>query len=221
MHTAAAMTLGLLTMQCSDSQGGDGPADQYLQQIVTFTGNLSQGRIGFEYRAIDDSPLITLTAPGHISEKTAKAGDRLLLTYRLASDRNPAEGGEVGIVGLQYLLTDTVETIPTPPADLGGLYLLTLQRSGEYLDIMARMPQTNDRKISVTASPLPDSDGLLTLWIDAMAGPDASTAYDAPAWASLWIGPVWSRQDAAGVRVMVNNTNNPYRSEFIFKKKTL
>ena len=218
--SAIVLASAMTTVQCTDSQS-DLPADQYLQQIVTFTGNLSDGRVGFEYQAIDDSPVITLTAPGRISEKNAKPGDRLLLTYWLPSDRDPKQGGEVGVAGLQYILTDTVETVGSEPAELGGLYLLTIQRSGEYIDLMAQMPYTDKRKITVNASPLPDSEGLMTLRIDATAGPDADKTFDSPAWASLWIGPVWSRQEVSGVKVIVNNTNNPYRTEFIFKKKSL
>ena len=119
MLCMATIILASVTAACDDSQT-DGPSTQLLQQIVSFTGNSDNGRVGFQYRAIDDSPLVTLWAPGRISEKDAKPGDRLLLTYRLASDRNPAEGGEVMVTGLQRILTDTVATAPAPVSP-GGL----------------------------------------------------------------------------------------------------
>lgn len=220
MLCMATIILASVTAACDDSQT-DGPSTQLLQQIVSFTGNSDNGRVGFQYRAVDDSPLVTLWAPGRISEKDAKPGDRLLLTYRLDSDRNPAEGGEVMMTGLQRILTDTVATAPAPVSP-GGLFLLTIQRSGQYLDIAAMMPQTTDRSITLTAtSTTPDAEGLIDLTIDATAGKDADQTYMAQAWASLWIGPVWTRSDVSGVRVRVNNTNNPYRSEFTFKKTTI
>ena len=216
----AASAVGLTAAQCREEHSGE-PAAQLLQQVVTFTGNSEDGYVRFEYRELNDSPLIQLIAPGRISENNARPGDRLLLTYRLPSDRRPADGGEIGVAGLQHILTDTVETAAINPAELGVLYLLTINRSGEYLDLLARMPETRGRSIEASNDASPDADGLLTLWINATEGEGASEAYMTQTWASIWIGPAWNRMDISGVRVVVNNTNNPYRSEFIFKKTNL
>lgn len=215
-----ATAAGLAVAQCRQEHSGE-PSAQLLQQVVTFTGNSESGYVRFEYRELNDSPLIQLIAPGRISEKNAKPGDRLLLTYRLPSDRRPADGGEVGVAGLQRILTDTVETAAIHPAELGGLYLLTINRSGEYLDLLTRMPETRGRSIEASMDATPDADGLLTLWINAIEGEGAGETYMAQTWASIWIGPAWKRTDISGVRVVVNNTNNPYRSEFVFKKSNL
>ena len=80
------------------------------------------------------------------------------------------------------------------------------------------MPAIKKRNLEVTATPLPDADGLLDLYISPIYREETTTAYDTNTWASLWIGPVWQRTDISGIRVHIDNTNNIYRKEFIFKK---
>lgn len=205
-----------LPSACSDEPEGTG--DQILEQIVTFAGNTTNGVV-FEYQACDDSPLVSLLASGHIDEKQVRPGQRLLLRYRLPAGVDPHSGGEIGALSVRKILTDTVAEDPQASAS-GSLWLYSIQRSGEYLDLMARMPATNRRHISITASPDPTPDGIADLYISATAGSTQLTdsAYDAKTWASLWIGPVWQRPDVRAVRVTLNNSNNPYRSTFTFKK---
>ena len=216
---SVVLTAMLTLWSCRNSDYDDEPGRQLLEQIVTFTGN-SSDRVNFEYRANGDSPLISLWAKGNLDEKQAKPGSRLLLRYRLNAGVDPSQGGEIGFVGLRKIMTDTVATLPSPQAD-GDLYLYSMQRSGEYLDIMARMPMTNRRKITIEADEAIAADGMAELYISATAGSQQliDSAYEATSWASLWIGPVWQRQDVKGVRVHLNNSNNPYRSTFTFDKQ--
>lgn len=225
MKLTGTMAAGLLWMvsmwaltACGDNDD-DTPALQLLEQVVTFTGN-STGRVNFAYRAVGDSPEIELWGEGHIDEKQTPRGSRLLLRYRLAAGADPSKGGKISFVSLKKIITDTVTTAATTTPTLGGLYVYTLQRSGEYLDLMARMPATKQRSITIESSPTPGPDGIVDLWIDATAGPKELTdsAYETTTWASLWIGPVWNGAETEGVRVHVNNTNNPYRSTFLFEK---
>lgn len=202
---------------CSDSND-DGPADQLLEQIVTFIGNEGENA-GFEYQAVDDSPVIHLTVNGNLNETEVSRGTRLLMRYRLPAETNPNSSGKVSLISLQRILTDTV-TIASQP-ELSDLYLLTIQRSGEYLNIQAQMLNMKKRRLEVTATPHPDSDGLIDLYVNPVYDGDTLTAYPTDTKASLWIGPVWQRSDATGVRVHVANTNNIYRKEFVFKKQTL
>lgn len=202
-----------LTM-CADSDG-DGPADQLLDQIVTYTGNYA-GQACFEYRAVDDSPLIRLTIKGQLDPEKVKPGTRLLMRYRLPAGISPNESAEVELVGLGRILSDTVRATAQPYTS--PLYLLTLQRSGEYLNVQSQMPTAQKRYLFVTYKDEAGADGLMDLYVNTAFSEDAPESYDANTWASVWMGPVWQRSDIRGVRVHVDNTNNPYRKEFIFKK---
>ncbi len=200
---------------CGDSDG-DGPAEQLLEQIVTFTGNEGTDA-GFEYQAVDDSPLIRLSVSGNLNEEEVKPGTRLLMRYRLPAGTPPDSDGKVSLIGLQRILTDTVAPLAGEPAQ-EPLYLLTIQRSGEYLNVQSQMPTGRQRSLEVSASPLPGADGLTDLYISPRYGEDGADGYLTVTWASLWIGPVWRDNACSGVRVHVANSNNIYRTEFIFKK---
>lgn len=213
------MLLASAALTACDGTDNDTPADQLIDCIVTFTGN-SGSSAGFEYQAVDDSPMIYLTTPGNLNEKEVKPGTRLLMRYRMPAGTDPFKGGNVELIGLQRVLTDTVATLQQQPT-LNPLYLLTIQRSGEYLNVQSMMPATKKRNLEVTATPLPDADGLLDLYVSPTYGDNTANAYDTNTWASLWIGPVWQRTDITGVRVHIANTNNTYRKEFTFKKHTL
>lgn len=210
----AALAPALLT-GC-DEGDNDTPADQLLEQIVTFTGNEGPNA-GFEYQAIDDSPLIRLTVMGNLNEEEVNPGTRLLMRYRLPAGTQPDAGGEVSLTGLQRILTDTVTTVSEQPVQ-EPLYLLTIQRSGEYLNVQSQMASTSHRSLEVTATPLPGSDGLTDLYISPRYDENGADAYLTTTWASLWIGPVWRDNASSGVRVHIANSNNIYRTEFIFKK---
>lgn len=194
-----------------------GPGDQYCSSIVTFAGN-EAGESVFEYRADGDSPLIRLTGGILLDQNNVAIGSRLLMSYRVEPGKNPLDGGRVEIYGLQYVLGDTVTLTESMPSDAGPLYLLTLTRSGEYIDIFARMPTGTDRSIDIIADTTAiDENGRMPLCVTA-TNPGQPTSYESQAVASIWIGPAWNNPRIRGVKIIVNNSNNPYRGEFIFDK---
>lgn len=215
--TLAALTVAVGLMACNDDDNM--PASQLCETIVTFTGN-NNGYANFEYRELDDSPLIYLNIPGAVDEKSVPTGTRLLLRYRLAPGIDPTtSNNDISVVSLQRILCDTVKPITDAPARLGEIYLNTLHRSGEYLDMQCQMPQTAGQKVEITALSAPDENGIIDLYINAITSDDSNT-YSSTTWASMWIGPVWREQNVSGLRVHINNSNNIYRNIFTFTKTT-
>lgn len=215
--TAAVAIAAVTAASCSDS-GDNGPADQLCENIVTFTGN-SDGQAWFEYQTLDDSPVITLSVHGSLDTHKVSAGTRLLMRYSLPPGVDPAKGGTVERYSLQRVLTDTVALGDHAPATNRSLYLTTIRRSGEYLDIRAQMPYAPGRAISLTADMTSiGADGVAETYITAV-NPPADSAYMAAATASIWIGPLWRHPEVRGIRVHLSNTNNPYRDCFTFLRK--
>lgn len=204
---------------CKESDTS-GPAGQFCSSIVTFAGNDS-GESVFEYRVEGDSPLIRLTGGLRLDESKVAVGSRLLMAYGVEPGKDPLDGGRVEIYSLQYVINDTVTLTDRLPSEPGPLYLLTLTRSGEYIDIFARMQKTPLRSIAIVADTSAiDADGLMPLCVTAV-DPTQPTSYQSQAVASLWIGPAWSNPRIRGVRITVDNANNPYRNEFVFYKSNL
>ena len=206
----------LLMTGCKD--GNDEPSMQLCESIVSFAGNHS-GVVRFQYQEVDDSPMITLTARGQLTDSRVKEGTRLLLRYTMPSGVDPSRGGEVGFVGLNLTLADTVSTVSTIPTELGAINLTTIGRTGQHLNLTAQMLNVKNREITIVTpnTPLP-SDGIADLYVSGRVE-ESLTAYETPTVASLWIGPVWIRPEVKGVRIHINNSNNPYKQEFTFLKK--
>lgn len=212
LHTFFLIAAMAVLTSCSDDN--EGVADQLCETIATFDGNHEE-IVTFSYQKVDDSPIIRIHGKGTIDESKVPVGTRLLVRYRLPAG-TPSETGSVSLISVQRVLTDTVTTVSTPPTP-GRLYLNTIHRSGEYIDIQAMMPLTLDRKIEISSLPYADSEGIADLYITTVTGDDYDT-YDTTTWASLWLGPVWKRPDINGVRIHIDNTNNKYRNIFTFTK---
>lgn len=212
LHTFFLVAAIAALTSCSDDN--EGVADQLCETIATFDGN-QKDIVTFSYQEVDDSPIIRIHGKGMIDESKVPVGTRLLVRYSLPAGI-PPETGPVSLISVQRVLTATVTTVSTPPTP-GRLYLNTIHRSGEYIDIQAMMPLTRERKIEISALPYADSEGIADLYITTVTGEDNNT-YDTTAWASLWIGPIWNRPDINGVRIHIDNANNKYRNIFTFTK---
>lgn len=210
------LPVALLIAGCSDEP--EGTSKQLCESIVSFVGN-EEGMVVFEYQEVDDSPMITLKAQGKLEDKRVKKGTRLLLRYTMPTGVDPSVGGEIGFVGLKLPLADTVSTVTEAPETLGAISLTTIERTGEHINLTAQMPNVKEREITIVTAEEPlAADGIADLYI-ASRVEEESTTYETHTVASLWIGPVWSREEVKGVRVHINNSNNPYRNEFTFLKK--
>lgn len=205
----------LLFAACSNE---DGASLQLCESVVSFVEN-NNGKVLFEYQEINDSPIIRLSAQGSLEDSRVKKGTRLLLRYTMPTGVDPRKGGEIGVVGLKLTLADTVTTVTDVPTDLGAIYLTTIERSGEYINLTAELPNVEKRQITiVTPETEVPADGIADLFID-FQHEESPTSYETASVASLWIGPMWEQEKIKGVRIHVNNSNNPYRNEFTFLKK--
>lgn len=206
----------LLLAGCNDKN--DEPSLQLCESIVSFVEN-NNGKVLFEYQEVNDSPMIQLRASGRLEDSRVKKGTRLLLRYTMPTGIDPRVGGDIGFVGLKLTLADTVSTVAEAPEHLGAINLTTIERSGQHLNLTAEMLNVGNREITVVTPDAPlAANGIADLYISSHIE-DLATAYETPTVASLWIGPVWNRSDVKGVRVHLNNSNNPHRNEFTFLKQ--
>ncbi len=214
LHTFFIIAAIALLASCS-SDDSEGVADQLCETIATFDGN-HEDIVSFSYRKVNDSPIIRIHGKGSIDESKVPVGTRLLVRYRLPAGISPGDRNPVSLISVQRVLTDTVTTVSSPPTP-GKLYINTIHRSGEYIDIQALMPLTRTRKIEINSLAYADSDGIADLYITTVTDED-NNAYDTTTWASLWIGPIWNRPDINGIRIHIDNTNNKYQNIFTFTK---
>lgn len=206
----------MLQSGCSDS--ADGPTVSVFSNIVTFVGN-EKGKVVFEYQEIDDSPIVRLGASGQIDVKKVPVGSRLLMTYSLPDGVKYGDDcGDVALRGLQTIYTDTVSALPSPTAcDVEKIFLITLYRTGHYLNFTANMPALPSRKYTLRADGSTLDMDTVRLYLSTYV-PEESPAYNTKQVGSVDISPVWDKPTVKAVTVHVDNSNNPYNKQFTFIK---
>lgn len=220
LFAIAAIAAILPALQsCSDDNT---PATAVYQTIATFTGN-NGNTCSFAYQAIDDSPLITLTAEGNVEEtETQKPGMRCFLTYTLGVNTPPNHSGNVNILSIAKVYQDTVESVPTIPADFTDPYsVVTLTRSGLYLNLYCVVPEVgfDNRSFTIVADQSTLTSDYPQIYLSMSTKPDATPSMDTRAIGSFFIGPVWQLATAKGVDVHVSSEANPSNSVFRFEKQ--
>lgn len=216
--TLTLICLPLLTLaSCQDTP--DGPTLAIYSDIVTFTGNSSQGAT-FEYRQIDDSPTVTLAIDrATVDESKTAPGTRLLMTYSLPEGTSyGTDCNNVQLRSLQLIYTDTVRTVPSPTiADMQKIGLLTLYRSGHYLNFTAFMPAVKARKYFMVADKATLNSDTVELYLSTFVK-DNVPSYNSTQTGSVDISPVWNLPTVKAIKVNVDNSHNPNFKKFTFIK---
>jgi len=214
-----ALLLIVATTSCKDSN--DGPTISIFQNIVTFIGNGNKV-VNFEYQELDDSPVVRLSVPGELSDNEVKPGTRLLMTYTLPADVEYGEDcSDITLRGLQKIYNGSVMVLPYSSARNCNepINLLTIYRTGTYINFTTLMPAVDDREYTLVAAEESLVDGNdAHLYLTTTHHPEAVT-YNTRQVGSIDISRVWNVAGLRTVTVHVNNSQNPNLCEFTFEKK--
>ncbi|MCM1400462.1 MAG: hypothetical protein NC189_00445 [Bacteroides sp.] len=212
-----ALTVLLASGACSDSSS-DGPTLSLYTNIVTFKCN-DTGKAVFEFQEINDSPVVRLETIGMVNESQAPPGTRLLMAYSLPEGvAYGTDCTDIQVRALQTIFTDTVSALPSPIAKPAPIYLITLYRTGNYLNFTASMPHLPSRKYFITAEQESLDTDTAQLYLSTRV-PEEKPTFNSTQTGSVDISPVWNLPGVKAVKVHVNNTNNVYRTSFIFPKQ--
>lgn len=218
MKPFAAILLTLTALQftsCSDSDEG-GSVTLY-QDIVTFAANRGDS-IYFDFQVVDDSPLVRLSAKGNINEDKTPTGTRLFITYSPVDERPYGQSGPIMLRGASRMYDLKATEAPAEKPETEPIAVTSLWRSGRYINMIAQIPFTEKRSFNMYFDPASLQTPTAVLYITTM-----STLGDAPGYmtrtaASFDISEIWDRPDITAVEVHVDNSENPNRNIFIFKK---
>lgn len=206
MKTSVILISSLLVMSlysCSDEEYND---RALLSEIVTVAEN-SQSSAEFRFQRYNDSPVIILTAKG-INVNDDLIGKRVLLRYYPISG-NATSSGEIEIAALSTINCDTtrVAAIDTIAWDETPIYLNSIWRSGEYINLHLRVIYSNQPRlfnITVDSSTIDNPVPQLYLCHNTFSAPDN---YNFETYASYDISKIWSRPTCSGIEIHVNDTN--------------
>lgn len=199
--------VSFIATSCSNDDGPFSDSAQ-LYDIVTYDGNDASGA-RFSFRRRDDSPLITLTAPGVSVSSSIKPDDRVILGYYPASGE-PYRSGEISIISINKINQDTLHYHNA--ADLKGwdndaVFLNSVWRSGKYINVYMRVEFSNSARIFRIAA---DSATILDprphLYLMHDMG-NAPTSFTRRAYLSVDISSLWEKDYCEGIILHVNDTN--------------
>jgi hypothetical protein len=159
----------------------------------------------FTFRRSGDSPLITLTG---VASQTLdiESGTRVLLRYQ-------PENGEAytsGPVAVKYVLNinqDVLRQGDITGWDADPLYLLSMWRSGEYINMEAEVVYSEtSRRFALVAdeSTLNDANPQLYLVHDTKNAPDN---FSRRIYASWNVAALWNRTGCRSITIHVNDSN--------------
>ncbi|MCM1482921.1 MAG: hypothetical protein NC043_01170 [Muribaculaceae bacterium] len=217
--TILILALSICATSCSDSTDEPDSITLY-QDIVTFTG-CDDTYSYFEFQVIDDSPVVRLTSKGTIDTQATPPGSRLFFTYSPDGTLGYGESGTVTTHGLSRIYEVTLAlngSTDTSGWDTEPIGVTTLWRSGQYINLIAQVTNTERRSFYI----IPDAGTLGSptprLYITTQSTAGSAAGYQVRTAASFDISSIWEQADIEGVEVWINNTANPNRQKFTFKK---
>lgn len=202
----------LLSLSCSDDQKNESDPCNY--DIVCLKEQTAEGGSIFSmYLPDDNCEIVYRDSRAVIDTSIVAVGNRLMLAYE--SQNAPYESGPIRARGytpiynspLMVSVTGIENSIPNWRRD--GIYLYSIWRSGDYINIRARLTFTDEAREFVlvideedihTKNPFP----VLHL-VHRMTEPLEN--FQRQIYASFDIGALWHSEWINGVIVKLSNTN--------------
>ncbi len=185
-----------------------GVEDKYVAvNIVTYEGTTSSGVTTFTYQALNDSPMVTLTADWDPKTELS-VGSRLLISY--STNAEPNVSGDIYLRQVAKLYGGQVTMMANESEwDTQRVKLNSLWRTGHYinLDCLAQFA-TGTRVIDMAVDSTTLSDAVPVLYLTVRGSNNDVAVYDQRIYASWDIDTIWSRPDVTGIRVKIKDTDH-------------
>ncbi len=207
-HILVVLLIATLLPSCS----GDEPPyndSAELYDIVTYLEANANGTV-FTFQKQDDSPLITLFAPGKwLDSSIFKTGCRMLIGYYPANGE-PYQSGNINLSVVSVINNGVLKTGDTEKIgnwDNDAIFLNSIWRSGSYINIYFRVEQSAEKRrflLMMDEATSQDEYPQLYLVHDMLGQPEN---YTRRAYASFDISELWDKSDCRGVTIHVNDSN--------------
>ncbi len=205
-----ALLTALSPSGCAGSDSVDGPVDVTTWDIATFTGN-SAGHAIFTVSPGNDAPEAVLTAQRAVESDNIKPGDRVYIAY-VPADNRPYTTGPITLSAVTRINQADVEAVNFNPDggwDNDPVYLLTVWRTGTYLNIYCRLPYSTEPRIfTVTADRATVGTPRPQLYLNHTL-PENVNSFSRAYYASFDISAIWNLPATEAVDFHINNSNLP------------
>ena len=200
INSALCAFIALGLGSCNKSSGDEPIGGTAFTDIVTVASTGNEGTV-FTFRAINDSPEITLTTTQRFTDTSVKDDTRVCITYIPESGKQ-YESGVVNVLNYFPCYGPTI-TIGTTPGDWSSsaIYLTGLWRSGNWLNMQMVLNVTNSaRRFALVLDEATADSSMPELHI-AFSADLPSTAFAQPSFASFNIAELWNNPEVEGLKI--------------------
>ncbi len=209
MAIVAILTATLGFTACNDN-GGDSNR-LYFSNVVTYEGN-SGGYVNFSFQEMNDAQPIIIRAQGQMPADVT-IGRRVFISFS-STATNLTDGMVVSLtqcVAIPNVKASINEPVPSDWKDISMIYLQTIFRSGNWINLAALVPNNPDKTVTPKLIFDPatiDAEYPEAYMIFEGLNPEMGAVNNATYIATYDIADVWGLPGCRGIKIHVNNTNN-------------
>lgn len=203
---------------CNKNSEPDNPAGDVYEDIVSLVSTGDEGTT-FAYRAVNDSPEITLTTTQRFTDATIKPGARLMLSY-IPKNGEHNVSGAVNVLSFQRCFGPDITTAASSnPSEWASskIFLASAWRAGKWLNLsMALEMVASPRRFELVLDPATADSSEPELHV--VFTPDVTSGtMSFPAFASYDISGLWDKPSTTGLRIFFLSPDGQEQSAHISK----
>ena len=215
----AGMAVSLSVASCAGNDGTDEPRYATLYDVVEYTGQTEAGTV-FTLYTPDADEAVTLTSTRVIDAGDTQPGECVLLAY-VPADGEAYRSGNVDVTGMGVVTNDFV--MKGSPESLAGwdadpVWLTSLWRAGGK--VLMRLNLVYDAQPRVFRLVVDENtigDEYPEAYLVNIRRNDTEN-YMHQYYVAFDVHALWTYSTCKGLRIHVNNSNNPALTEFVVEK---
>ncbi len=208
--TGICLTAAILLAPTSCADNGDPSSEIVSYDIVRLESQTEAGAVFSLQKPLATQP-VTYTTAHRINTDAFPIGNRLLIAYVPVSGV-AYTSGEISLRGVAQITNSTLQNVD--PADIpywadDAVWLLSAWRSGNYLNIHARLPYgESPRQFGVACDTVGGDPSWPDLYLVHSLSDEAPAAtFDRAYYASFDISPLTTSATVRGFTLHLNNSN--------------
>lgn len=207
----------LLALASCNSSQNDEPVVTYTTLVTYVSSDTEQQISTFNYQAIDDSPLITLTANWLPAADKYTPGERVMLVYKA---EKYGVSGPVSVIQVAPVIGWTPAVTQEPISGNISILPITVWRSGPYFNANIEATLTKESataKFALLESTKNDPEPVFYLTITQTNYREIE-AIRRVATVSFNISEVWNLPTCTGIKVIYLSSATGNEEEILLKK---
>lgn len=218
----SAMAAVFAISACNSGMDDDDNNVKVYQDMVTLVSNGEDG-CTMTMQQTNDTPVLTYTSSQQFESKNVSVGDRVMIAYRLATDRQPYTSGPVVLLAYNLVLNGKLswgsaidnDSWKTAPLQTQAIWL-----TGNYLNFhLSGQVRNEGKKFALVADETTKNEKMPTVYLIFISDDEASGTWK-NFYASIDVSTIMANYDYDGFVLKMNNVTGSGidKDTFIFRR---